>query len=70
MLAVYVILTMVLNYEVVGRVRWEALKSYHHLGIAMFILYGLLLSTKNRMVSSKLRSEPMFPSSSRIANEI
>ena len=70
MLAVYVILTMVLNYEVVGRVRWEALKSYHHLGIAMLILYGLLLSTKHRVVSSKLWSEPMRPSSSRIANEI
>lgn len=46
MLAVYVVLTMVLNYEVVGSARWEALKSYHHLGIAMLILYGLLLSTK------------------------
>ena len=46
MLALYVVLTMVLNYEVVGSARWEALKSYHHLGIAMLILYGLLLSTK------------------------
>ena len=46
MLALYVVLTMVLNYEVVGSARWEALKSYHHLGIALLILYGLLLSTK------------------------
>jgi len=46
MLAVYVVLTMVLNYEVVGSSRWEALKSYHHLGIAMLILYGLLLSSR------------------------
>jgi len=46
MLAVYVVLTMVLNYEVVGSARWEALKSYHHLGIAMLILYGLLLSSR------------------------
>src|SRR5262249_9916868 len=46
MLAVYVVLTMVLNYEIVGSARWEALKSYHHLGIAMLILYGLLLSSR------------------------
>jgi alpha-1,2-mannosyltransferase len=70
MLAVYVVLTMVLNYEVVGRVRWEALKSYHHLGFAMLILYGLLLSTKDRGISSKLRAEPILPSSPRIASEI
>ena len=70
MLAVYVVLTMVLNYEVVGRVRWEALKSYHHLGIAMLILYGLLLSTKDRVIPSKLGSEPILQSPPRIANEI
>ena len=46
MLALYVVLTMVLNYEVVGSARWEALKSFHHLGIAMLILYGLLLSSR------------------------
>ena len=46
MLAMYVVLTMVLNYEVVGSARWEALKSFHHLGIAMLILYGLLLSSR------------------------
>ena len=45
MLAVYILLTIVLNYEVVGSARWEALKSYHHLGIAMLILYGLLLKS-------------------------
>jgi alpha-1,2-mannosyltransferase len=45
MLAVYILLTMVLNYEVVGSARWEALKSFHHIGIAMLILYGLLLSS-------------------------
>ncbi len=43
MIAVYIVLTMVLNYEVVGSARWEALKSYHHLGFAMLILFGLLL---------------------------
>jgi len=46
MLVLYVVLTMVLNYEVVGSARWEALKSFHHLGIAMLILYGLLLSSR------------------------
>jgi len=43
MIAVYIVLTMVLNYEVVGSAGWEALKSYHHLGFAMLILFGLLL---------------------------
>ena len=45
MLAAYMILTIVLNYEVVGKANWEALKSFHHLGIAMLILYGLLLKS-------------------------
>jgi hypothetical protein len=45
MLGIYGLLTMVLNYEVLGRVRWELLKSYHHLGIAMLILFGLLLKS-------------------------
>jgi hypothetical protein len=44
-LAAYIVLTMVLNYEVVGRANWEALKSYHHLGIAMLMLFGLLLAS-------------------------
>jgi hypothetical protein len=45
MLGVYVILTIALNYEIVGKANWEALKSFHHLGIAMLILYGLFLSS-------------------------
>ena len=45
MLAAYMILTIVLNYEVVGKANWETLKSFHHLGIAMLILYGLLLKS-------------------------
>ncbi|MBH0176915.1 MAG: DUF2029 domain-containing protein [Nitrospira sp.] len=44
-LAAYIVLTMVLNYEVVGRANWEALKSYHHLGIAMLMLFGLLFAS-------------------------
>lgn len=69
MLGVYVVLTMLLNYEVVGSARWEALKSYHHLGIAMLIFYSLLLSTSRRDARSNLQSEPMLPRSPRIANE-
>ena len=53
MLGVYVLLTMVLNHELVvktlGRVTWEALKSYHPLGIAMLILFGLLLKSKGTL---------------------
>jgi alpha-1,2-mannosyltransferase len=45
MLGVYVLLTMVLNFEVLGSVRWEVLKSYHHLGFAMLVLFGLLLKS-------------------------
>ena len=51
MLAVYMILTIVLNYEIVGKANWEALKSFHHLGIAMLILYGLLLHSQSVMAS-------------------
>lgn len=53
MLGVYVLLTMVLNYEILGKVRWEILKSYHHLGFAMLILFGLLL--RNNGPSSDLQ---------------
>ena len=69
MLAVYVVLTMVLNYEVVGSARWEALKSYHHLGIAMLILYGLLLNSKGDRSYPGQYSEKMRSSSSRMASE-
>jgi hypothetical protein len=69
MLAVYAVLTMVLNYEVVGSARWEALKSYHHLGIAMLILYGLLLSSRSNWRSPAPYSEKMHTRSSRMVSE-
>lgn len=69
MLAVYVVLTMVLNYEVVGSARWEALKSYHHLGIAMLILYGLLLSSRSNWRCPAPHSEKMHTRSSRMVSE-
>ena len=70
MLAVYVVLTMVLNYEVVGSARWEALKSYHHLGIAMLILYGLLLSSRGGWSYPGLHSGKMGSSPSRLVSEL
>lgn len=70
MLGVYVVLTMLLNYEVVGSARWEALKSYHHLGIAMLILYGVLLSAKYSGIVSSTRSDQVLPHSPRIVTEI
>lgn len=69
MLASYVVLTMVLNYEVVGSARWEALKSYHHLGLAMLILYGLLLSTKRSWSPPSPHPEKMLSGSSRMVGE-
>ena len=60
MLAVYMILTIVLNYEVVGKANWEALKSFHHLGIAMLILFGLLLSSAD----PQNRRQPLLSGSS------
>ncbi len=69
-LAVYIALTMVLNYEVVGSAGWEALKSYHHLGIAMLILYGLLLSTQRSWSDSGPHPEKILSASARMVNEI
>ncbi len=69
MLAVYGVLTMVLNYEVVGSARWEALKSYHHLGIAMLILYGLLLSSRGGWSDPSSHSEKMHTGASSMVRE-
>jgi hypothetical protein len=69
MLAVYIVLAMVLNYEVVGSARWEALKSYHHLGIAILILYALLLSTKRDRSVPDLYSSKMLRGESRVVGE-
>jgi len=69
MLAVYAVLTMVLNYEVVGSARWEALKSYHHLGIAMLILYGLLLSSRGDWSYPATHSEKMHTGPSSMVSE-
>ena len=60
-LTAYIVLTMVLNYEVVGSAKWEALKSYHHLGIALLILLGLLLTSagsRNKLQSPCMKTNP------------
>lgn len=69
MLAVYVVLTMVLNYEVVGSAKWEALKSYHHLGIAMLILYALFLSSRGTGSDLGSRLGKMPPGHSRLVRD-
>ena len=68
-LGVYVVLTMLLNYEVVGSARWEALKSYHHLGIAMLVLYGLLLSSRNGECFLNPHHEQVHSSTSPVVRE-
>jgi len=70
MLGVYVVLTMVLNYEVVGSARWEALKSFHHLGIAMLLLYGLLLLSRGEWNHRVLPRENIPVGSSRAISEV
>ena len=69
MLGIYIILTMVLNYEVVGSARWEALKSFHHLGIAMLILYGLLLLSRGEWNHRTLPRENIPVGASRAVSE-
>lgn len=69
MLALYGVLTMVLNYEVVGSARWEALKSYHHLGIAMVLLYGLLISSRGDWSYPATHSEKMHTGPSSMVSE-
>jgi hypothetical protein len=68
-LAVYIVLTVVLNYEVVGSAGWEAMKSYHHLGIAMLILYGLLLSSRDDWGDPRRYPEKIHSPSARMARE-
>lgn len=44
MLGGYVLLTMVLNYEVLGKARFGTVLSYHPFGVAMILLFGLVVS--------------------------
>ena len=41
-LGIYIVLVMVLNYEVLGKARFETFLSYHPFGVAMILLFGLI----------------------------
>ena len=43
LLGIYVVLVMVLNYEVLGKPRFQMFLSYHPFGIAMILLFGLIV---------------------------
>ncbi|HEX5551081.1 MAG TPA: glycosyltransferase family 87 protein [Nitrospira sp.] len=47
MLSAYIVLVMVLNYEVLGKSRFEMLLSYHPFGVAMILLFGLVVGMKS-----------------------
>jgi len=69
LMAMYIVLAIVLNYEVVGSARWERLKCYHHLGIAMLILFGLLLARAVLRNGHQSYFEKKQSGSSRMAGE-
>jgi alpha-1,2-mannosyltransferase len=43
MMGAYIVLTMILNYEVLGREKFHVLMSYHPFGIAVLVLFGLVV---------------------------
>ena len=48
-LGLYIVLTMVLNYEVLGKARFETFLSYRPFGIAMILLFGLVVGMRRQM---------------------
>jgi hypothetical protein len=46
-LGLYIMLAMVLNYEVLGKSRFQMFLSYHPFGIAMILLFGLIVAARN-----------------------
>jgi alpha-1,2-mannosyltransferase len=46
MLGAYIVLVMVLSYEVLGKSRFEMFLSYHPFGVAMMLLFGLIVGTR------------------------
>ena len=46
LLGVYIMLAMVLNYEVLGRAQFQRLLSYHPFGVAMVLMFGLVISSQ------------------------
>jgi alpha-1,2-mannosyltransferase len=45
-LGLYIVLTMALNYEVLGKLRFEVFLSYHPFGVAMVLLFGLIVGIR------------------------
>jgi hypothetical protein len=52
-LGIYIVLVMVLNYEVLGKPRFEAFLSYHPFGVAMILLFGLIVGTRERSIGDR-----------------
>ena len=48
LLGIYVVLVMVLNYEVLGKPRFQTFLSYHPFGIAMIVLFGLIVGVGSK----------------------
>jgi hypothetical protein len=58
-LGVYIVLAVVLNHEVLGKSRFGTFLSYHPFGIAMILLFGLIVGLNNehrRSLSGNLTS--------------
>jgi hypothetical protein len=45
-LGLYIVLAMVLNYEVLGKSRFQVVLSYHPFGIAMLLMFGLIVGMR------------------------
>lgn len=48
LLGIYIVLVMVLNYEVLGKPRFQTFLSYHPFGIAMILLFGLIVGVGSK----------------------
>jgi hypothetical protein len=60
-LGTYIVLAVVLNYEILGKARFGVFLSYHPFGIAMILLFGLIVGMRreNRpSLSGNLTSSP------------
>lgn len=58
-LALYILLAMVLNYEVLGKARFEMFLSYHPFGIAMILLFGLIVGIGSQRSEIVLEKPPI-----------
>jgi alpha-1,2-mannosyltransferase len=60
-LGVYIVLVMVLNYEVLGKARFETFLSYHPFGIAMILLFALIVGIRSETSTIVLGKQPSTP---------